>query len=70
MAPFKPGQVVHYEGSDGTTVSAKVERAHRDGTVTVEAHFLLNAAGVPSGKFLGQKYRLRAEALTQVAEAA
>lgn len=42
-------------------VSAKVERVHKDGTVTVQARFLLSDDGEPEGCFLGYTYRIGME---------
>lgn len=46
------------------TISAIVRRVHRDGTVTVEARFVLDKDGNATGGYLNHRYRISAKLLS------
>jgi len=55
---MRKGQLVTYPCGSGY-VSAKVLTAHRDGTLTVEAHFAHDRDGkIKLGGWLGYRYRI------------
>jgi hypothetical protein len=63
---FQKGDHVHYglgKFGKGRKVAAIVRRAHRDGTVTVEARFFVNSAGAREVGYLGYRYRYEASLL-------
>lgn len=63
MRNFKKGEHVQYKlqkRGNGCKVEAIVRRTHRDGSVTVEARFFVNAAGAREGGYLGYRYRYQA----------
>lgn len=48
----------------GARISAIVRCAHRDGSATIQAHFVLDDHDMPTGSFIGYKYRISQDALT------
>lgn len=54
----------------GSAIRARVTRVHRDGTVTVEAQFYLDANGKEVPGYLGFKYRVPADMLAPLPAAA
>lgn len=65
---FRKGDFVEYD-CGGRVITAIVRRAHRDGTVTVEARHELDAERRPCGCYLGYRYRYDVHVLRK-AEAA
>lgn len=63
---IKRGASVRYNahGDPRIPISARVDRVHRDGSVTVQARHFLDDKGRPQGAFLGYRYRLDADAVT------
>ena len=59
MDPFRKGDLVHYRDGGGRTIQAVVRTAHKDGTYTVEAQFVLPTKGV----YLGYRFRLSRDEL-------
>jgi hypothetical protein len=55
---MKKGDPVAYETAGGYTVQARVERVHRDGSVTVESCFFYRNGRTRQSGYLGYKYRM------------
>jgi hypothetical protein len=57
---MKKGQCVTYlaQGGEGPKVAAVILTAHKDGTATVKARFVVNAEGKQEGGYLGYRYRV------------
>ena len=63
---LKKGDTVFYTARTDT-VRAVVVRSHRDGSVTVEAKFAVDAAGKDKGTYLGFTYRMERADLRRAA---
>jgi hypothetical protein len=63
---WKKGRIGYYHAmfGHGPVIEARVLRCHRDGTVTVQALWRLDADGNQTGLFVGYKYRLEARHLS------
>ena len=55
---MKKGMMVTYRSGLGSVYSARVARAHRDGTATVQVRFHLNKDGSEAGCFYSDKFRV------------
>jgi hypothetical protein len=55
---FKRGQFVRYCHGETGCIEAKVLRAHRDGSCTVEATFFVGLKGERQTGYLGYHYRI------------
>lgn len=56
VVKFRKHQHVTYD-CRGRTITAIIRRAHRDGTVTVEARHVLDDSGNIQGCYLGFRFR-------------
>lgn len=68
MRRYRKGQKVTYRSGYGFLYSAIVQRAHRDGSATVQLYFPLDDAGRERvGCFQGDKFRVGAANLVHEA---